>query len=70
MIEEYDEFDGDDGDDLDDFDCHLDPTTGLCGAAGSEDCEFECPHRTERDRIRARVVADRKGSTGINGDES
>lgn len=45
-----------DPDDEDDFDCFMDPSTGLCGAAGSEDCEFECPHRFERDRIRARVV--------------
>lgn len=44
------------------FDCHLDPTTGLCGAAGSEDCEFECPFRKERDAIRARVVKSRRGS--------
>lgn len=40
-----------DFDDLDDereyedeFDCHMGPG-GYCGAAGSEDCEFECPYR-------------------------
>ena len=55
-----DQFFDDEFDDEDEFDCHLDPTTGLCGAAGSEDCEFECPHRPARDRIRARVVARRR----------
>lgn len=40
-------FDDDDEDEFE-FDCHLD-----VGAAGSEDCEFECPHNAERDRIRA-----------------
>ena len=29
-----------------DFDCHMGPD-GYCGAAGSEDCEFECPYRRE-----------------------
>lgn len=26
-----------------DFDCSMD-SDGNCGAAGSEDCEFECPY--------------------------
>lgn len=46
------------------FDCHLDPTSGLCGAAGSEDCEFDCPYRADRDRIRARVVGRRAAGSG------
>lgn len=25
------------------FDCHMD-RNGSCGAAGSEQCEFECPY--------------------------
>jgi len=29
------------------FDCHMGPD-GLCGAAGSEDCDFECPVMLER----------------------
>lgn len=41
-----DDFDDGDDDELeDDFDCHLDMRTGQCGAAGSEWCDFECPHR-------------------------
>jgi len=41
--EEYD-----DGDE-DWFDCHM-TADGLCGMAGSEECEFECPYR--QDQIR------------------
>lgn len=37
----------DDPDDKDDegweFDCHMDQS-GLCGKAGSEECDFECPY--------------------------
>jgi hypothetical protein len=29
------------------FDCHMD-RSGHCGAAGSEDCEFECPYRRDQ----------------------
>lgn len=29
------------------FDCHM-GRDGLCGAAGSEDCEFECPYRRDQ----------------------
>lgn len=53
---EYERDEADDGDEEFEFDCFLDPSTGLCGAAGSEDCEFECPYNAERDRIRAAVV--------------
>lgn len=34
----------DEDDDEEWFDCHMGPG-GHCGAAGSEWCEFECPHR-------------------------
>jgi hypothetical protein len=26
------------------FDCHMD-RNGMCGMAGSEECEFDCPYR-------------------------
>ena len=26
-------------------DCMRDPETGMCGKAGSEECDFECPYR-------------------------
>ena len=52
-----DEFDADDEDD---FDCHMDPSTGQCGKAGSEECDFDCPFRAEADRICARVAASRR----------
>lgn len=31
----------------DEFDCHM-TADGSCGAAGSEDCEFECPNRRQQ----------------------
>lgn len=34
-----------DAEDEFEFDCHLDPESGQCGAAGSEECDFECPYR-------------------------
>lgn len=37
-------------------DCHLDWRDGLCGAAGSEWCDFECPFREEAGRIRAKFA--------------
>jgi hypothetical protein len=59
----HDHYNDDDDDyDLDDepFDCHMRPD-GQCGAAGSEECDFECPimvaiHREE--------MAARKASGG------
>lgn len=39
--EPQDDFD-DESDELE-FDCHMD-RNGDCGAAGSEECEFECPY--------------------------
>ena len=50
-----DDFDDDpefDEEDDELFDCHMGPD-GYCGAAGSEDCDFECPimldiHRAAR----------------------
>jgi hypothetical protein len=42
---EFDDFD----DEEDEFDCHMRPD-GYCGAAGSEDCEFDCPNRWEQRR--------------------
>lgn len=48
------------------FDCHMD-RSGHCGAAGSEDCEFECPYRRDqyaRERDRAARDAERKRSKG------
>ena len=46
----YDDDEFDDWDDDDDelpFDCHMD-RDGFCGAAGSEECDFECPVMQER----------------------
>jgi len=34
----------DEQDDEEEFDCHLGPD-GQCGAAGSEDCDWNCPYR-------------------------
>jgi hypothetical protein len=34
----------------------MDPSTGQCGKAGSEECDFDCPHRAEADRICARLA--------------
>ena len=50
-------FDDDDPDEEEDFfDCHMGPG-GYCGAAGSEDCEFECPYRrAQRNQNRARMI--------------
>jgi hypothetical protein len=31
------------------FDCHM-GADGNCGAAGSEECEFECPYRADQIR--------------------
>ena len=50
MIDKPDEADYLDEDYFDDdaefeFDCHLDPRTGQCGKAGSEECDWECPNR-------------------------
>jgi hypothetical protein len=47
-----------DFDDDEFFDCHM-GSDGYCGAAGSEDCEFECPimadlRRKERKRAEER----------------
>jgi hypothetical protein len=36
--------DGGEGEEEWDFDCHM-GSSGVCGAAGSEECEFECPYR-------------------------
>ena len=33
----------DEEDEFESFDCHMD-RNGYCGAAGSEECEFECPY--------------------------
>ena len=29
------------------FDCHM-GRSGVCGKAGSEECEFECPYRADQ----------------------
>lgn len=43
------------------FDCHM-MHDGSCGAAGSEDCEFECPYRRDqRERAFARRKSDEPG---------
>jgi hypothetical protein len=36
-----------DDEDEDDFDCFYIAAEGVCGAAGSEDCEFRCPYRED-----------------------
>lgn len=51
MSEAYDDFDDDDCEPMDDddgfsgFDCGLDPESGQCALAGSEDCDWECDNR-------------------------
>lgn len=56
-------FDNDADMELEDFfDCHMD-RNGQCGAAGSEDCEFECPYRRDqRERAYSRRKKDQPGS--------
>jgi hypothetical protein len=57
----YDHYDQDKRDDeldeYDEFDCHM-SADGQCGAAGSEECDFECPYmrdvRLEQCRQRER----------------
>lgn len=41
-----DDFDDDEYCDDLDFDCGMD-RNGMCGKAGSEECDFECPYRDE-----------------------
>ena len=51
----FDNVDDDEDFDLP-FDCHMGPD-GYCGAAGSEDCEFECPVMAEiirSERVKAK----------------
>lgn len=38
-----------DEEDEDYLDCHMGPD-GLCGKAGSEECDFECPYMAEQRR--------------------
>jgi len=38
------------------FDCHM-GRDGLCGKAGSEECDFECPYRAEQIAQEARKRA-------------
>jgi hypothetical protein len=45
----YDDNQDDGEDDEWEFDCHMYPD-GQCGAAGSENCEFECPYRAMQRR--------------------
>ncbi len=33
-------------DEEDDFDCGFDPKSGICSYVGSEECEWECPYRS------------------------
>jgi hypothetical protein len=42
---DFDEMEVDDWeeDEYESFDCHM-GRDGLCGAAGSEECDFECPY--------------------------
>jgi hypothetical protein len=44
------------------FDCHMD-RSGHCGAAGSEDCEFECPYRRDQ-YARERAKEERRRNKG------
>jgi hypothetical protein len=63
----YDHYDQDEPDDepdeYEDFDCHM-HGDGQCGAAGSEECDFECPYmrdiRLEQHRQREARKAKRK----------
>jgi hypothetical protein len=38
------DFEAEELDEYESFDCHM-GSDGFCGAAGSEDCELECPYR-------------------------
>lgn len=49
--EEIEDWDGEDFEDEWEFDCHM-GSDGQCGAAGSEDCDFECPIMAD---VRARA---------------
>jgi len=44
-FEPDDDFDDEETDEY--LDCHMD-REGLCGKAGSEECEFDCPYRAEQ----------------------
>lgn len=39
----FDDIEDDDEDLMDDFDCGMGPD-GICMKAGTEECDFECPH--------------------------
>ncbi len=41
---DYDDEDFPEEDEEETFDCHL-GRDGVCGKAGSEECDFECPYR-------------------------
>lgn len=68
---EADSFDDDrdcefEPDEYEEFDCHMD-REGHCGAAGSEDCEFECPYRRDQyaqQREKARRAEELKRTKG------
>jgi hypothetical protein len=49
-------------DEYESFDCHMD-RNGHCGAAGSEDCEFECPYRRDQ-YAEQRAKEERKRNKG------
>ena len=63
LPEEYFEDEDDEGDFEDEweFDCHM-GRDGLCGAAGSEECEFECPYRA--DELRRILKKKELGASG------
>ena len=44
---------------FDEFDCHM-GRDGLCGKAGSEECEFECPYRADQRERESRVPEERE----------
>jgi len=58
-FEESDEYELDE---YEAFDRHM-GRDGLCGAAGSEDCEFECPYRRDQ-YARERAAEKRQRSKG------
>ena len=51
-IDLADDFDDSFDDEEGFFDCHMGPS-GSCGAAGSEQCEFECPYRRDQREAKA-----------------
>lgn len=62
--EDYDDFTDDEDDGWDDLNCQWMPGTGQCMAAGSEDCDFECPYRDDYQRESERLYREQAKPEG------